>query len=108
MAGMMMHLDGSTHRWFGLDGPQLDLLAVLDDATSEVYALHLVEQESTETCMAVLRETIEKKGLFCELYTDRGSHFCFTPEAGGKPDKKVKTQLGRAMEQLDIRLILGH
>ncbi|MBM4345434.1 MAG: ISNCY family transposase [Deltaproteobacteria bacterium] len=108
MAGMMMHLDGSTHRWCGSEGPQMDLLAVMDDATSEVYALHLVEQESTGTCMAILREAIEKKGLFWELYTDRGSHFCSTPQAGGKPDKSVKTQLGRAMSQLDVRLILGH
>jgi transposase InsO family protein len=108
MTGMMMHLDGSTHRWFGPDGPQLDLLAVLDDANSEVYALHLVEQESTETCMAVLRETIEKKGIFAELYTDRGSHFCYTPEGSKKPSKTVKTQLGRAMEQIQVRLILAH
>lgn len=108
MAGMMMHLDGSTHRWFGPDGPQLDLLAVLDDATSEVYALHIVAQESTETCMAILRETVEKRGIFAELYTDRGSHFCYTPQAGGKPAKQVKTQLGRAMDQLAVRMIFGH
>lgn len=107
MVGMMMHLDASTHQWFGADGKHMDLLAVLDDANSEVYALHLVEQESTESCMSILRQVVEIKGIFGELYTDRASHFCFTPEAGKGPDKSVKTQLGRAMEQLEIKMIFG-
>ena len=108
MVGMLMHLDGSTHRWFGPEGRQMDLLAVLDDANSEVYALLLCEQESTHSCMTILRQVVEKKGVFCELYTDRGSHFCYTPEAGKGPSKTVTTDLGRAMEQLQIRLILAN
>lgn len=108
MVGMMLHLDGSTHRWLGEDGPMLDLLAVMDDASSEVYALHLVAQESTETCMAVVREVVEKHGVFSELYTDRGSHFCYTPEAGKRPDTGVRTELGRALDTLGIRQILAN
>src|ERR1700730_10946482 len=36
------------------------------------------------TVMAVLKEVIERKGLFCALYSDRGSHFWLTPRWGGQ------------------------
>jgi transposase InsO family protein len=85
LAGMLLHLDGSRHRWFQ-DDRWDDLLVVLDDATGEVYAAQLVEEESTRTVMAVLREVIERKGIFCALYSDRASHFFRTPRAGGKVD----------------------
>ena len=49
-----------------------------------------------------LVEVIERHGLFMELYTDRGSHYFFTPEAGGKVSKTQLTQVGRALKQLGI------
>ncbi len=107
MAGMMLHLDASTHAWLGPEHGQQDLLCVLDDATNEIYRLLLVPQESTLTCMRVLREVIGKQGLFSELYTDRASHFTYTPKAGEGPSKTVKTQLGRALDQCNVLLILG-
>ena len=70
----MLHIDGSKHRWFQ-DDRYYDLIAIMDDATSEIYYAQLVEEESTLTVMAGLREVIERKGLFCALYSDRGSHF---------------------------------
>jgi transposase len=72
MPGMLLHIDGSKHRW--LQGDQWhDLIVILDDATSEIYYAQLVEEESTRTVMAALREVIEKRGLFCSLYSDRGT-----------------------------------
>jgi len=73
LPGMMLHIDGSKHRWFG-DERWYDLIVILDDATSEIYYAQLVEEESTRTVMAGLRAVIEAKGLFCTLYSDRGSH----------------------------------
>jgi len=58
-------------------------LTILDDASSEIYYAQLVEEESTLTVMAALKEVIERQGLFCALYSDRGSHFWLTPKAGG-------------------------
>ena len=55
---MMLHIDGSEHRWFG-DDRYYELIVVLDDATSEIYYAQLVEAESTRTVMAALREVIE-------------------------------------------------
>jgi len=102
--GMLLHIDGSKHRWLK-DDRWYDLIVVLDDATSEIYYAQLVEEESTRTVMAALREVIEKKGLFCALYSDRGSHFFVTPKAGEPVDKGRLTQVGRAMKELGVQMI---
>jgi transposase len=104
LPGMLLHLDGSSHAWLG-DGRRYDLLVVLDDATSEIYYAQLVEQESTRTVLAALRAVVEKKGLFCALYSDRASHFFETPKAGAKIDPQRLTQVGRALHELGIRMI---
>ena len=104
LPGMMLHVDGSTHAWLGGKARQ-DLVVILDDATSEVYYAQLVDQESTATVMAGLQEVVEKKGVFCSLYSDRGSHFFYTPTAGGPPDRSRKTQIARALEQLGTEAI---
>jgi transposase len=104
MPGMMLHIDGSKHRWFQ-DDRYYDLIVILDDATSEIYYAQLVQEESTQTVMAGLREVIERKGLFCSLYSDRGSHFFYTPKEGERVDKTRLTQVGRAMKELGIQMI---
>ena len=104
LPGMLLHIDGSKHRWFQ-DERYYDLIVVLDDATSEIYYAQLVEEESTLTTMAAFREVIERKGLFCASYSDRGSHFFVTPKAGGKVAPQRRTQLGRALQELGIQMI---
>ncbi len=104
LPGMLLHIDGSRHRWFA-DERWYDLLVILDDATSEIYYAQLVEEESTITVMAALKEVIARQGLFCALYSDRGSHFWHTPKAGGKVDPYRLTQVGRALRDLGIQMI---
>jgi transposase len=104
MTGMLLHIDGSKHQWFR-DQKWHDLIVILDDANSEIYYAQLVEEESTRTVMAGLREVIETKGLFCSLYSDRGSHFFVTLKAGEKVDKQRLTQVGRAMKELGVQMI---
>lgn len=104
LPGMLLHIDGSHHRWFQ-DERWYDLIVILDDATSEIYYAQLVEEESTVTVMAALRAVIERKGLFCALYSDRGSHFWLTPKVGGKVDPHRLTQVGRALRELGIQMI---
>ncbi len=104
MPGMLLHIDGSKHQWFG-DERWYDLIVILDDATKEIYYAQLVEEESTRTVMAGLRSVIETKGLFCALYSDRGSHFFVTVKAGEKVDKNRLTQVGRAMKELGVQMI---
>src|SRR5579864_4564423 len=104
LPGMLLHIDGSRHQWFQ-DERWYDLIVILDDATSEIYYAQLVEEESTATVMAGLREVIERKGVFCALYSDRGSHFWLTPKVGGKVDPHRRTQVGRALHELGVQMI---
>jgi transposase len=104
--GMLVHQDGSTHEW--VEGKQWDLIVTLDDATNEHYSMFLVEEEGTLSSFRGVKETIEARGLFCAFYTDRGSHYWHTSEAGGKVDKKNLTQFGRAMKQLGIDMIAAY
>ena len=101
MRGMLLHQDGSKHAWLA-GQPALDLIITMDDATSEIYSAFLVDEEGTMSSFRGLVEVIERHGLFMELYTDRGSHYFFTPEAGGKVSKTQLTQVGRALKQLGI------
>ena len=107
MPGMLLHIDGSKHRWLN-DDRWYDLIVILDDATSEIYYAQLVGEESTRTVMAGLREVIENKGLFCALYSDRGSHFFVTVKEGEKVDKDRLTQVGRAMKELGVKMIAAY
>ena len=104
LPGMLLHIDGSQHRWF-CDDRWYDSLVIMDDATSEIYYAQLVEEESTRTVMTALREVIEQKGLFCALYSDRASHFFVTPKTGEPVDHNRLTQVGRALRELGIQLI---
>jgi hypothetical protein len=104
LPGMLLHIDGSEHRWFQ-DERWYDLLVILDDANSEIYYAQLVEEESTVTVLAGLKEVIVGKGLFCALYSDRGSHFWLTPKAGEAVDPHRLTQVGRALRELGVRMI---
>ena len=101
--GMMIHQDGSTHNWFGES--MCDLIVTMDDANSEITSAFFCPQEGTLSSLRGIAETIEKHGLFCSFYTDRGSHYWFTPEAGGKVDKTRLTEVGRALKQLGINHI---
>lgn len=104
MAGMLLHADASRHQWFG-DERWHDLIVILDDATSEIYYAQLVEEESTATMMAALREVVEHRGIFCSLYSDRGSHFWLTPKEGEIVDRQRLTQIGRALRDVGIEMI---
>ena len=104
---MLLHIDGSKHQWFN-DDRWHDLIVILDDATSEIYYAQLVEEESTRTVMAGLRDVVENQGLFCALYSDRGSHFFVTMKEGDKVDKHRPTQVGRAMKELGVQMIAAY
>ena len=105
--GMMVHQDGSRHEWLA-GVPPLDLIVTMDDATSEIYSAFLVEEEGTASTFRALKQVFTDKGLPSSLYTDRGSHYFHTPEAGGKVDKSNPTQVGRALHQLGIEHIAAY
>jgi transposase len=105
--GMMLHQDGSRAAWL-CGQPGLDLIVTMDDATSTIYSAFLVEEEGTASTFRALREVFGTKGLPVSLYTDRGSHYFFTPNAGAAVDKERLTQVGRALERLGIEHIAAY
>ena len=106
LPGMMIHQDASTHEW--VPGKKWDLIVTMDDATSEHYSMFFTGQEGTASSFAGVRDVLLSHGLFCSFYSDRGSHYWNTPEAGGKVDKKNLTQFGRGMHQLGIEMIAAY
>ena len=108
MVGMMLHQDASMHAWLAGDRRSYDLVVTMDDATSAIYSAFLVDEEGTASSFRGLAEVVERHGLFCSFYTDRGSHYFHTPEAGGKVSRTVLTQVGRALAQLGIEHIAAY
>ena len=106
-AGMMLHQDGSSFAWLAGQGA-LDLIVTMDDATSEIYAALLVEEEGTASTLRALREVFSAHGLPSSLYTDRGSHYFYTPKAGEAVAKDRPTQVGRALARLGIEHIAAY
>jgi transposase len=102
--GMMLHQDGSRAGWLAGE-PPLDLIVTMDDATSTIYSAFLVEEEGTASSFRGLLETFTTHGLPSSLYTDRGSHYLYTPHADGPVDKRHLTQVGRALKHLGIEHI---
>src|SRR4030088_3458334 len=88
--GMMLHQDGSRAVWLAGE-PALDLIVTMDDATSTIYSAFLVEEECTASTFRAGLEGFTVQGLPSSLYTDRGSHYFFTPVADGPVDKARPT-----------------
>ena len=72
--GLLLQMDGSTHQWFG-DNKSC-LIAIIDDATSEIHA-EFFKSETTQGCLKVLRDFINKNGVFKTLYVDRAGTIHF-------------------------------
>jgi transposase len=104
LIGMMLHMDGSPHDWFG-NGTEYDIVTISDDADNGLYDIAMVDEEDSMTCMAMIRNVVEKKGIFCSLYTDRARHFFVTKKAGEEVSKDNLSQIGRALAELGIQHI---
>jgi len=96
--GLLLQMDGSPHRWFGNE--KSCLIAIIDDATSEIHA-EFFESETTLGCLKVLRDYIDKKGVFKVLYVDKAGIF-------GGPKRCNFSQVQRACKELGIEIIFAN
>ena len=96
--GLLLQMDGSTHRWFG--NKKSCLIAIIDDATSEIHA-QFFASETTLGCLQVLRDYIAQKGLFKALYVDKAGIF-------GGPKRCNFSQVKRACSELGIQIIFAN
>jgi hypothetical protein len=107
--GELLHLDGSRHRWLALVPEQWLTLIAVDDATKRLLHAELWDSgESVVAIMNALRAVLEHQGVPMALYTDRAHWAVHTPVAGGAPDRRRRTQVGRALAHLGIEHILGY
>lgn len=95
--GLMLQLDGSTHRWFGNN--KSCLIAMIDDANSDIHA-EFFPSETTAGCLKVMRSVIEKYGVFKTLYVDRAGIF-------GGPKRCNFSRMQWACEELGIEIIFA-
>jgi transposase len=105
MVGMLVHLDASTHEWIA-DLPKQDLVVALDDADGRILYARFFPQEGTASTFAALESVLRNYGRFCELYTDRGSHFCQSRPAG-EVSEEQHGQVSQALRALGIHQILA-
>jgi transposase len=108
--GELLHLDGSRHRWLALRPEQwFTLIVVVDDATKRILHAELWDGgESVAAVMSALHAVVEHYGVPMALYTDRAHWAAHTPTAGGPPDRRRLTQVGRALARLGIEHILAY
>jgi transposase len=97
-SGLLLQMDGSPHQWFGNE--KSCLIAIIDDATSEVYA-EFFKSETTLGCLKVLSDVIELKGIFKTLYVDRAGIF-------GGPKRCNFSQVQRACEEVGIEILFAN
>ena len=99
--GELIQADGSHHRWFGEDGPMVNLCVFIDDATSRVTGLYFSESETLDSYFEALKQHLKQYGRFRALYVDRSSVYHSQREGG-------VTQMQRALKALDIELIYAN
>jgi len=107
--GEMLQMDGSHHDWFEGRRAWACLMVMIDDATNFTYA-RFFEGETTKASMATFWRYVEQYGLPCSLYVDRAG--IYEPTRWAKRDEDLAergplTQFGRAMQELDVKVILA-
>ena len=106
MTGMLVHMDASTHEWVA-GQPKRDLVVALDDADGRILYAGFFPEEGTVSTFVALKAVLKRYGRFCELYTDRGSHFGRTTHAELGPDDEQTGQVSRALKALGVRQIFA-
>jgi len=108
--GMLLQTDGSRHDWLEGRGPELTLVAAIDDATGKVPYGLFREQEDSQGYFLLFREIVARYGIPIAVYRD--GHSIFEP-AKGIPEtieeqlegRRKPTQFGRLMEELGVTSI---
>jgi transposase len=113
-SGELVQWDTSKHDWLEGRGEEVYLIAMIDDATSRLFA-RFVRHDSTEENMKLLWSYLERFGRPVAFYTDKASHFHTTekrrrdePGVDKDPVEMPPTQIGRALQELGIAWIAAH
>jgi transposase len=112
--GELVQWDTSQHDWLEGRGERMYLIAMIDDATSRLFA-RFVRHDSTEENMKLLWSYVERFGRPLSFYTDKASLFQTAekrkrdePGVEKDPAEMPPTQIGRALRELGITWIAAH
>jgi hypothetical protein len=105
--GEMVQLDGSHHDWLEGRGPELVLMAYIDDATNNVFG-RFYDHEGTMPAMTSFKKYAKKHGLPLSVYLDR--HAAYKSKKKFIPwedleGKESMTQFERALGELGVKVI---
>jgi transposase len=103
--GEMEQFDGSYHAWFEDRAPECCLLAAIDDATGRLTKLRFTRWEGVEPAFIFWKDYLKKHGKPLSIYLDRHSTYKQNPKKNVLDNPEAVTQFGRAMKELDIRII---
>lgn len=108
--GKLVQMDTSTHEWIPGIGKKIKLILMIDDYSRKPLGARFVESDTTWENMLLLREVVEKYGVFDALYTDNDSKFKYTRVNYSryfdyrKEPEEIETQIDIALGKLGIRL----
>jgi len=101
--GELLQGDASDHEWFEERGPRCHLHLFVDDATSRIEGGHFDLEETTEGYYRALKSILERRGRPINIYTDKRGTFVVNQGSKGG-----ETQFSRAMNELEINMIIAH
>ena len=104
--GELIQIDGSQHHWFEDRGPRCTLLVYIDDATSKLMQLKLVECESAFAYFSATQDYLKQHGKPMAFYSDKHSIFRLTKKDAVSGEGM--TQFGRALHELNIDIICAN
>jgi hypothetical protein len=108
--GELVMQDSSPFRWLEARGPACQLIALIDDATSRIWA-RFAEHDSTEENLQTLGGWLRRFGRPVAHYTDKNSIFRTTRPAAISEQLRgdgARSQFGRALSELGITWIAAH
>jgi hypothetical protein len=108
--GELVMMDSSEHAWLEQRGPKLQLIAMIDDATSRLWC-RFAAHDSTEQNLRTIGGWLRRYGRPHALYTDKAGLFVVNRPA--RVDEQLqgraaRTQIGRALGELEIEWIAAH
>lgn len=109
--GELVMWDTSEFAWLEQrGGPELQLIAMIDDATSRLWA-RLVEHDTTEENLRTLEGWLRQHGRPEAFYTDKAGLFHVNRPADRDEQLRgvgARTQIARALDELGIAGIVAH
>lgn len=99
--GELIQIDGSYHAWFEDRADKCCLLVFVDDATSKLMEMRFCRTETVEDYAITMKAHLNHYGRPLAIYSDRHTIF-------RSPTEKNPTQFGRALEELNIKLICAN